>query len=106
MTTARIALMAFIGLFFAWAGIWIFLLPALLVNDADNGRLGYDWSRIWLPELGLAAAGVVYCIVVLAGGGARPRAWTLIPPAGLAVAVTIFTLVVAPFVSSTGPGRG
>lgn len=95
MTAVRGVLVAFIGLFCAWTGIWILLLPALMINDADNGRFDYDLSRIWLPELGLAATGVMYCIVVLAACGARPRAWTLITPAGLAAVVIIFTAVFA-----------
>lgn len=74
-----------------------------MIGDADNGRFQYDLYRAWLPELGSTAAGVVYCIVMLAAGGAKPRLWTVVPPALLAAVVTFFTVVGVPLVAKTGP---
>ena len=105
MTTVRVTLAVSLGLFFAWAGVWVLLLPALMIGDADNGRFQYDLYRMWIPELGSAAAAVAYCIVVLAAGGGRPRPWTVVPLAALAAVVIIFTAVGLPLVARTGPGR-
>jgi hypothetical protein len=105
MTAIRVVLAVSLGLFLAWGGIWVLLLPALMIGDADNGRFQYDLYRMWIPELGSAAAAVVYCIIMLAAGGARPRPWTMIPPAVLAAVVTTFTVVGLPLIATTGPGR-
>lgn len=105
MTTVQVVLAVSSGLFFAWAGIWVLLLPALMINNADNGRFGHDLSRVWIPEFEPAAVGVVYCAVILAVGGAKPSPWTLVPLAVLVAAITIYTVVGLPLVARTGPGR-
>lgn len=105
MTTIRVVLTVSLALFLAWGGIWVLLVPALMIGDADNLRFQYDLYREWLPELGSAGVGVVYCTVMLAAGGARPRPWTVVPPALLAAVVTMFTVVGLPLVAGTGPGR-
>jgi len=105
MTAVQVVLAVSAGLFFAWAGIWVLLLPALMINDADNGRFRYDLSRVWIPEFELAAVGVVYCVVMLAAGGAKPSPWTLVPLAVLMAVVTSYTMVGLPLVARTGPGR-
>lgn len=78
-------------LFFAWAGIFVLLLPSLLLNDADNGRFGHDLATIWAPEIGLAFAGAMYCLITLARAGARLRPWMLVPPVLLVIAIVIVT---------------
>jgi hypothetical protein len=103
MTTIRVVLAVSLGLFLAWGGIWVLLLPALMLGDADNGRFQYDLYRMWIPELGSSAAAVVYCIVVLAAGGAKPRPWTVVPPVVLAAVVTIFTVIGLPLLATTVP---
>ena len=105
MTTVQVVLAVSAALFLAWAGIWVLLLPVLMLHDADNGRFEYDLSRMWIPEVQSASAGVVYCIVVLAAGGANPNPWTLVPLAVLATAVTIYTVVALPLAARRGPGR-
>ena len=56
----------------AWGGIWIFLSPALLLSDADNGRFAHDLRLVWLPKVALAVMGAVACLVILRYESNRP----------------------------------
>lgn len=105
MTAVQVVLAVSSGLFFSWAGLWVLLLPVLMINGIGNGRFEYDLYRVWVPETQSAAVGVVYCIVMLTAGGAKPSPWTLVPPAVLATVVAIYTMIGLPLVARTGPGK-
>jgi hypothetical protein len=90
------ALVASLTVLCAWAGVWVLLLPALMLNDADNGRFDHDLRVIWIPEFGLSTAGAVICLAMLAIGRARRGLATLVPPAVVLAAIIITSVVVLP----------
>jgi uncharacterized protein DUF2510 len=80
----------------AWAGVWVLLLPALLLNDADNGRFDHDLRVTWIPEFGLSTIGAMICMAMLAIGPVRRPLATLVPPAVMLAAIIITSVVVLP----------
>lgn len=63
-TTARgVVLIVSAVVFALWCVVWLAIFPLLLVNDADNGRLGHDLAVVWLPEFAVGLAGMVVCFV-------------------------------------------
>lgn len=62
--TARgIVLVVSAVVFTLWCVVWLAIFPLLVVNDADNGRLGHDLGVVWLPEFAVGLAGTVLCFV-------------------------------------------
>jgi hypothetical protein len=91
----RVVLIVSSAFFWVWAGLLVLILPLLFVNDADNGRLNHDLTFVWLPEIAVALAGAVVCLVMLGVERKRPRLWkVLIPPAVAIVALVVTTVVV------------
>lgn len=73
-------------LFAGWALIWILLFPALMLNDADNGKFGHDVTTLWLPQVGLGVLGIGACVSTLViEGRQRWPIWQVLLPPGLAV---------------------
>ena len=73
--------------------VWALLLPAMIVSDADNGRLGRDFALLWIPEVVLATSGALTSLILVGAVRRRSRHWTiLLTPTALFLAVVIVTL--------------
>lgn len=91
-TIVQAVLIVAFAVFCLWALVWLFLLPALMISDADNGRFGRDMWLLWLPEFGSAATGVVYIGALWISGGSTVGGWVLIP-LGVLVAIMLLAFL-------------
>ena len=84
-------------LFWCYAGVWVLLLPAMVISDADNGAFGHDFSTILVPEIGIACLGAVACIAGLQLERRGSDWWkALAAPAAAAAAVVVLSVIVLP----------
>jgi hypothetical protein len=71
------------------AGTLAILLPLLVISDADNGQLNWDFTTLWLPDFVVAVGGAVTCLLALGYEKRRPDLWRI-----LAIPVAAVVLVV------------
>lgn len=84
-------------LLWVWAGIWVVLFPALLINDADNGRFAHDFETVCVPEFGLAFVGAVLCTALVWSVHRGPLPWRALGvPVIVIIAVVLISVVVLP----------
>lgn len=85
----RVTLIVSAVLFFAWGGVVALLLPALLINDADNGKLGHDLAYTWIPEVVLGLGAGLLCVWLAAAQHRKERwsglLWPLLGVAAIAL---------------------
>ncbi len=66
----------------------IFLVPLLVLNDADNGCLGHDVTHAFLPLVATSCIATVTCVTMaVLGIERRSRWWLLVPAFGVALAI-------------------
>ena len=89
--------MVMAAVLFAWAGLWVVMLPLLPINDADNGRSGHDFRTLWLAEFLPAALTAVVCLVMVQAERRKQLSVKLvtIPCVLLAATIAIDTIAIA-----------
>lgn len=91
----RVVLVAAAACFGLWCAVWAVILPLLLVNDADNGRLAQDLLALWLPEFVLGAVGVVVSVVACDPGlQTRLKNRVLLLPGAVLAALVVASVVI------------
>jgi len=85
-----LALVVTAGILLSWAGMWLAMLPLLLINDADNGRFGHDFRSLWVPEFLPAVITAVVCLVMVQAVQRRAVGMRLL---ALPVALLVITIV-------------
>lgn len=80
---------------FSWAGLWVVMLPLLVVNDADNGRLGHDFRTLWVPEFIPAVITAVVCLIMVQAERRHPFGMKLLAVPCLLLVATIATATIA-----------
>jgi hypothetical protein len=71
------------------AGLWVVMLPFLMLSDADNGRFDRDaggWAILFVVLL----ANVAVPFVMLALERRRPPLWRVLLPVALSAGLVIF----------------
>jgi hypothetical protein len=93
-TARAVAFVVGAAVLFSWAGLWLVMLPLLVLNDADNGRAGHDFRTLWLPEFLPAVITATVCLVMVQVERRKPlRARLLALPTLLFVATVIVDAV-------------
>lgn len=79
-----------------WAALWALLLPALLINDADNNRLGHDLNTLWFPQIALGVVSAVSCLIAFLAERwpRRPRIARWLPLAVCPAAAIVAALLI------------